>query len=139
MSSLNQVSLIGNVGKKPELRFASSGYAVARFSVATDDSWIDKAGERQQRTQWHRIVAWGGLADTISEHLDGGRQVHVQGVLRTRDWTDAKGVKRSTTEVYATRVLFLGGKPLASKSDEPLEPPAEQGAETSISDDEIPF
>jgi single-strand DNA-binding protein len=139
MSSLNQVSLIGNVGKKPELRFASSGYAVARFSVATDDAWIDKAGERQQRTQWHRIVAWGGLADTVSEHLDGGRQVHVQGVLRTRNWTDANGVKRSTVEVHATRVLFLGSKPPASKSADALEPPPEPDAETGAAEDEIPF
>ena len=138
MSSLNQVSLIGNVGQKPELRFASTGYSVARFSVATNDAWIDKEGQRRERTEWHRVVAWGGLADTVAEHLDGGRQVHVQGMLRTRNWTDASGMKRTLTEVHATRVLFLGRKPPANDSTEPLEPPAEDG-QASVGEDDIPF
>jgi single-strand DNA-binding protein len=138
MSSLNQVSLIGNVGRKPELRFASSGYSVAHFSVATNDAWIDKGGHRRERTEWHRIVAWGGLADTVAEHLDGGRQVHVQGVLRTRDWNDSSGLKRTVTEVHATRVLFLGGKPPANESTEPLEPPAEE-TDANVAENDIPF
>jgi len=132
MSSLNQVSLIGHVGRKPELRHTASGGAVALFSVATNDVWTDKEGDRQERTEWHRIVAWRGLADTVAEHLDGGRQVHVQGVLRTRDWTDATGSKRTITEVHATRVLFLGRR---SRADEVAEPPAAQDA----TEDEIPF
>jgi len=119
MSSLNQVSIIGHVGRKPELRHAASGGAVALFSVATNDVWTDKEGARRERTEWHRIVAWRGLADTVAEHLDGGRQVHVQGVLRTRDWIDATGSKRSITEVHATRVLFLGRRSRAEDVAEP--------------------
>ena len=136
MGSLNQVSLIGHVGMKPVLKKTEDGAALARFSVATNDEWREAVGTARERTEWHRVVAWGRLAEVIGEHLLGGRQVHVQGPLRTREWTDTEGAKRSVTEVHATRVLFLGSKPQASG----LSPADTLETEpVSVSDDDIPF
>lgn len=138
MPSHNQVELIGHLGRKPELRHTKSGTPVASFSVATNESWY--AGERrlQERTDWHRIVAWGRLAGTIFEHLDSGSHVHILGSLRTRNWTDEAGVKRWTNEIHARRVLFLGRRSQRSDvSPDNAEPPRDQAP--AADEDEIPF
>jgi single-strand DNA-binding protein len=107
---INKVILIGNLGKDPEVRFTPSGQAVANFNIATTDSWTDKSnGQKQERTEWHRIVVWGKLAELCGEYLKKGRQCYVEGRLQTREWTDKEGQKKYTTEVVANTVQFLGG------------------------------
>ncbi len=139
MSSLNQVSLIGYVGRKPELRHTCSGTTVSTFSLASNEAWTDKERRRQDRTEWHRIVTWGRLAEVVCGHLDSGSQVHVLGALRTRQWTDDAGVERWTTEVHAGRVLFLGRKSQpVDISSESVEPPLPEQAPIGAKD-EIPF
>jgi single-strand DNA-binding protein len=107
--SLNKVMLIGNLGKDPELRFTPSGRAVARFSVATSDAWTDQQGQKQERTEWHNIVVWGKQAETCGQYLSKGRQVFIEGSIRSRQYDDKEGQKRWITEVNAQRVQFLGG------------------------------
>jgi len=108
MAGLNKVILIGNLGRDPELRYTASGQAVANFTLATTESWTNKSGEREQRTEWHRIVAWARLAEICGEHLVKGKQVYVEGRIQTRDWEDKEGNKRKTTEVNAQQILMLG-------------------------------
>jgi len=110
VSGINKVFLVGNLGTDPEVRFAQAGQAVANFSIATNESWTDKSGQKQERTEWHRIVVWGKQGETCAEVLKKGRQVCVEGKLRTRDWTNKAGVKQQTTEIVADHVTFLGGK-----------------------------
>src|SRR5688500_16541126 len=111
MASLNKVFLIGNLGADPEVRYTPSGQAVANFRIATTDVWNDKSGERQERTEWHRIVVWGKQAEHCGEYLRKGRAVHVEGRLQTREWDDKNtGQKRYTTEIVADRVTFLGSR-----------------------------
>ncbi len=107
---INKVILIGNLGKAPEVRFTPSGQAVANFTMATSESWNDKSGQKQERTEWHRIVVWGKLAELCGQYLTKGRQAYVEGRLQTREWTDKEGKKNYTTEVVAQTVQFLGGK-----------------------------
>ena len=107
---VNKVILIGNLGKDPEVRFTSGGQAVANFTIATNDSWTDKQGQKQERTEWHRIVVWGKLAELCGEYLSKGRQCFVEGRLQTREWTDKEGKKNYTTEVVAQNVQFLGAR-----------------------------
>jgi single-strand DNA-binding protein len=107
--SVNKVILIGNLGKDPEVRFTPGGQAVANFSIATHENWNDKNGQRQERTEWHRIVVWGKQAEHCGEYLKKGRQCYVEGRLQTREWTDKEGKKNYTTEVVANSVVFLGG------------------------------
>lgn len=111
MSGVNKVMLIGNLGKDVELKYTSSGTPVANFSIATSERFTDKQGQKQERTEWHRIVAWGKLAELAGQYLAKGRQVYVEGKLQTRSWDDKNGVKRYTTEVLARSVTFLGSKP----------------------------
>lgn len=106
---VNKVILIGNLGKDPEVRFTPSGAAVSNFNIATNESWTDKSGQKQERTEWHRIVVWGKLAELCGEYLKKGRQCYVEGRLQTREWTDKEGKKNYTTEVVAQTVQFLGG------------------------------
>jgi single-strand DNA-binding protein len=106
---VNKVILIGNLGVDPEVRFTPGGQAVANFRVATNDSWTDKAGQKQERTEWHRIVVWGKLAELCGEYLKKGRQAYIEGRLQTREWTDKEGKKNYTTEIVANTVQFLGG------------------------------
>jgi single-strand DNA-binding protein len=113
--SLNQAQLIGHLGGDPEVRFTPSNKAVANFSVATNASWTDDKGQKQERVEWHKVVAWGKLAELCGEHLKKGRQVFVQGRLETRDWTDRENVKRQTTEIIAEVVTFLGPAPSQSR------------------------
>ncbi|MBI3182686.1 MAG: single-stranded DNA-binding protein [Myxococcales bacterium] len=107
---VNKAILIGNLGADPEVRFTPGGQAVANFRIATNEVWTDKQGQKQERTEWHRIVVWGKQAEACGEYLKKGRQCFVEGRLQTREWTDKEGKKNYTTEVVATSVLFLGGR-----------------------------
>lgn len=107
--SVNKAILIGHLGADPEVRYTPGGQAVANFRIATNESWTDKQGQKQDRTEWHRIVAWGKTAELCGEYLTKGRQVYVEGRLQTREWTDKEGKKNFTTEVVATQVVFLSG------------------------------
>lgn len=109
MASVNKVILIGNLGSDPEVRYTPSGAAVANFNIATNESWRDKNGQDQERTEWHKIVVWGKQAENCGEYLSKGRTVYVEGRLQTRDWTDKEGNKRYTTEIVANTIQFLGG------------------------------
>lgn len=108
MASLNKVMLIGNLGQDPEKRVTNTGQSVANFSIATTERWLDKSGQRQEKTEWHRVVVWGPQADNCAQYLSKGRPVYVEGRLQTREWNDKDGNKRYTTEVVAQRVQFLG-------------------------------
>ncbi len=107
--SVNKVILVGRLGQNPEVRFTPSGAAVANFSVATNESWTDKAGQKQERTEWHRIVVWGKLAELCQQYLTKGRQAYIEGRMQTRQWQDKDGQTKYTTEVQAQTVQFLGG------------------------------
>ncbi len=136
MPSVNKVMLLGNLGADPELRYTQEGTAVANFRMATTTIWNDKAGEQQKRTEWHRIVVWAKQAEIAGEYLKKGSQVHVEGSLQTREWTDREERKRYTTEVRAQRIQMLG-KPKDHPVDEPPatdEPPAPE-----TPPDDIPF
>lgn len=111
MASVNKVILVGNLGKDPEVRYTPSGAAVANFSIATTDKWTNKqTGKPEERTEWHRIVVWGKLAELCKEYLSKGRAVYVEGRLQTRSWDDKDGNKKYTTEIIANTVQFLGGR-----------------------------
>src|SRR5512143_1465141 len=123
MGSLNKVILIGNLGRDPESRYTAEGSPVANFSIATTDSWTDKSGTRQERTEWHNIVAWSKLADLAKRYLAKGRQVYIEGRLQTREYNDREGNKRRTTEVVANQLILLGSRPdAAGPSPQPLPP-----------------
>lgn len=108
---INKVILIGNLGANPEVRFTSGGQPVANFRIATSESWVDKqTGQKQERTEWHRIVVWGKLAELCGQYLTKGRQCYVEGRLQTREWVDKEQKKNYTTEVVAQTVQFLGAK-----------------------------
>ena len=147
MSSLNKVLLIGRLGKDPEIRFTPDGAPVANFSLATSDFWTDKSGTRQERTEWHNIVAWNKLADLSKRYLAKGRQVYIEGRLRTREWDDRDGNKRRTVEVIASQLVLLGSRPEGMDSGggsapRPNRTPAESEeslGEPGITDDDIPF
>ena len=110
MASLNKVIVLGNLGRDPELRHTPSGRAVCKLSVATTETWNDQqSGERQERTEWHRIVVWGRQAENCAQYLKKGRQVFVEGKLQTRKWQDKEGQDRWSTEIQADRVQFIGG------------------------------
>ncbi len=109
MASVNKVILVGNLGKDPEVRFTPSGRAVAKFSIATKESWMDQENSRQERTEWHNIVVWGKQAELCGQYLAKGRQVFIEGAIRSRNYDDKEGIKRYVTEIVAQRVQFLGG------------------------------
>lgn len=109
---INVTHLVGNVGQDIEVRYTQSGTAVATISIATSDSWYDKnTKEKQERTEWHRVVAWGKLAEIAGKYVTKGRQIYVQGRLQTRSWEDQNGNKKYTTEIVAKEILLLGSKP----------------------------
>ncbi len=110
MAGVNKAILIGNLGRDPELRYTQSGQAVVNFSIATSENWTDKGGERQERTEWHRIVAWGKTGELCAQYLSKGRTVYVEGRIQTREWEDREGQKRTTTEINAQTVTFIGGR-----------------------------
>jgi single-strand DNA-binding protein len=107
--SVNKVILIGRLGQNPEVRYTQGGAAVANFSLATNESWTDKSGQKQERTEWHRVVVWGKLAELCAQYLTKGRQAFVEGRMQTREWKDKEGQTKYTTEVQAQTVQFLGG------------------------------
>ena len=107
--SVNKAILIGNLGKDPEVRFTNNGKAVARFPIATSEVWTDAEGNRQERTEWHNIIVWGKQGETCGQYLAKGRQVFVEGSIRSRSYDDKSGNKRYITEIVAQRVRFLGG------------------------------
>jgi single-strand DNA-binding protein len=110
MAGVNKVIIVGNLGRDPEVRYTPDGTAVANFSVATSDQWTDKqTGEKKERTEWHRIVAWRRLGEICGEYLSKGRQVYVEGKLQTRSW-EQDGVTRYSTEIIASDVQFIGGR-----------------------------
>ena len=108
--SVNKVILIGRLGQNPEVRYTPSGAGVANFSVATNESWTDKSGQKQERTEWHKVVVWGKLAELCGQYLAKGRQVYLEGRLQTREWKDKEGQTKYTTEVQAQSVQFLGAQ-----------------------------
>ena len=110
MPSVNKVILMGNLGKDPEVRFMPNGDAVCNFSIATTDSWKDKAGERQEKTEWHNIVMYSRLAEIAGEYLKKGRPVYIEGRLQTRKWQTKEGQDRYTTEIIADSMQMLGGR-----------------------------
>ena len=110
MASINKVFLIGNLGADPEVRYTASGSAVANFRIATSENWTDKNGERQERTEWHRVVVWGRQAEHCGEYLRKGRSVHVEGRIQSREWEDREGQRRFITEIIAQSVTFLGSR-----------------------------
>ncbi len=138
MASVNKVIVLGNLGRDPELRHTSGGKAVATLSVATNEQWSDQSGERQERTEWHRVVVWGRQAETSAQYLSKGRSVFVEGRLQTRKWQDRDGNDRYTTEIVAERVQFVGSAPSAATgfSDDL---PAETAGATAPPADDIPF
>src|SRR4051812_9078449 len=107
--SVNKVILVGRLGQNPEVRYTPSGAAVANFSIATNEAWTDKSGQKQEKTEWHRIVVWGKTAENCGQYLSKGRQIYVEGRLQTRQWQDKDGQTKYTTEVQAQTVQFLGG------------------------------
>jgi single-strand DNA-binding protein len=129
MAGVNKVILVGNLGADPEVRFTPSGQAVANFRIATSENWTDKNGQKQERTEWHRIVVWGKLGELCGEYLAKGRQCYVEGRLQTREWTDKEGKKNYTTEVVASNVTFLGGRDSAGAGARNGNRPSRNGSE----------
>jgi single-strand DNA-binding protein len=151
MGSVNKVILVGNLGRDAELRYTPGGAAVATLNMATTEVWNDKAGQRQEKTEWHRIVLWGKTAESLNEYLTKGKQIYVEGRLQTRQWDDKDGNKRYTTEIRGDRIVLLGGGGGRSGggmtrggSDESMggHTPVSSGPEPSeqpLTDDDIPF
>jgi len=141
MAGINKVILIGRLGKDPEVRYTQDGSAVASFSIATSEEWKDKeTGDKKERTEWHRIVAWRKLGELCGEYLSKGRQVYIEGKLQTRSW-EKDGVTRYTTEIVASDVQFLGSRdsggasPQNQYKDADVSGPSGSGPQ----DDDIPF
>ena len=141
MAGINKTIFIGNWRKDPEIRYTPSGLGVANFNIATSETWTNKEGEKETRTEWHRIVAFGKLAEICGEYLSKGKQVYIEGRIQTRDWEDQNGVKRYTTEVVANQMQMLGTRDSANAA-RPQGPPAADfpGAPPQTpGDDDIPF
>jgi len=107
--SVNKVILIGHLGADPEIRYTPTGAPVANLRIATNESWKNKNGQKEERTEWHRVVAWSKLAELASQYLTKGRQVYIEGRIQTRSWDDKDGQKKYSTEIVATGIQFLGG------------------------------
>ena len=108
--SVNKVILVGRLGRDPETRYTGGGQAVANFSVATDETYKDKAGERQKRTEWHKIVVWGKQAEIAQQYLKKGSLIFIEGRIQSREWQDKEGQKRTSFEIVATNCRMLGGR-----------------------------
>jgi single-strand DNA-binding protein len=145
MAGVNKVIIVGNVGRDPEVRYTQSGRAVASFSVATSERFQDKDGQNQERTEWHRVVAWGRLAEICGEYLRKGKQVYIEGRLQTRSWEDKEGVKRYTTEIKADQMVMLGGRGGDGTSARDSGPPPPETSEFGrpesfqATEDDVPF
>jgi single-strand DNA-binding protein len=150
--SVNKVILVGNLGKDPETRYTSGGQAVCHFSLATSETFKDRAGERQKRTEWHRIVVWGKSAEIAQKYLKKGSQIYLEGSIRSSEWTDKEGQKRTSFEINATNFRMLGSRSdsmgggatrSASAGAADFDAPASQSADDhagpEVSDEDIPF
>ncbi len=143
--SVNKVILVGRLGRDPEMRFTQNGRAVTNFTIATNENWTDQSGEKQERTEWHRIVTWGKLAENCAKLLSKGRLVYIEGRLQTRSWDDREGNKRYTTEIVATNMQILspmeGGDQSLGTFDDSQKVPEEPSAPDQGPDeyDDIPF
>jgi len=155
--SLNKVLLLGNLGRDPEVRYTASGRAVATFTIATSQRWKDQDGNDQERTEWHRVVAWGRLGEICGEYLSKGKQVFIEGRIQSRDWEDQDGVKRTTVEIVASDMIMLSGggysegrsndegrrrqgpAPAPAKREQPPPRRSDSGAYPPPPEDEIPF
>ena len=137
--SLNRVMLIGNLGKDPELRYTTSGVAVATFSVATNESWKDQDGNQQERTEWHNIVAWKKLAEICAEWLKKGKKVYIEGRIQTRSYDDKNtGAKKYITEIVAENMIMLDSRGSDFSSGGQAPSPVEE-SHSSAKDDDLPF
>ena len=151
MGTVNKVIIVGNLGRDAEVRRTPGGTAVSTISVATTESWTDKSsGERQERTEWHRIVIWGKTAESLEQYLLKGRQVYVEGKLQTRKWQDRDGNDKYTTEIRSDRIVLLGGRGgggggYGSRPSTPTPAPAASPASgpapgpPELTEDDIPF
>ncbi len=141
MRGVNKVILVGNLGRDPEVRYIKDGTAVANLRLATSETWNDQNGQRQERTEWHRVVAWGKLAEIAKEYMTKGRQIYVEGKLQTRSWDDRDGNKRYTTEVKADQIIMLGTRgDSAGDRDTPAPPPEPAAAAPfEAKEDDVPF
>jgi single-strand DNA-binding protein len=150
MAGVNKAILVGRLGGDPELRYTNTGTAVANFSVATSTNWVNKEGQREERTEWHRVVAFGRLAEISGEYLNKGKQVYIEGRLQTRSWEDKDGNRRKTTEIVAQQLQMLGA-PSGERApaEEEIQTGGEEiqtggeeiqtGEEEPIPEDDIPF
>jgi len=136
MASLNKIFLIGNLGRDPEMRATQSGISVCNFTLATNERWKDKSGQQQEKTEWHRIVAWGAQATFCEKYLKKGRQVFVEGSITTREWNDREGNKKTTTEIRAFRIQPLDRQ---TERTEGAAPAAEETDPEYQDDENIPF
>ena len=157
MASVNKVILIGNVGRDPEIRYTQSGEPIANFTLATNEVWNDKSGQKQERTEWHRVEVFGKTAQVVRDYVTKGRPVYIEGSIRYEEWTDKDGNKRNTTRIRVSgpgsRLVLLGGRGEGGGGGRasgasgasgpgggaPSEPPAEGGEEFQASDDDVPF
>jgi len=152
MGSVNKVILVGNLGRDAELRYTPGGAAVATLNLATTEVWNDKGGQRQEKTEWHRIVLWGKSAESLNEYLVKGKQIYVEGRLQTRQWDDKDGNKRYTTEIRGDRIVLLGsggggggmgggsrGGQTRSGGAAPMDEPMGGEPGSELTDDDIPF
>jgi single-strand DNA-binding protein len=143
MGSVNKVILVGNLGRDAELRYTPGGAAVATLNMATTEVWNDKGGQRQEKTEWHRVVLWGKTAESLAEYLTKGKQIYVEGRLQTRQWDDKDGNKRYTTEIRSDRVVLLssgGGRGAPMDRNENVgSHTTSSEAPAPLTDDDIPF
>lgn len=144
--SVNKVILVGRLGRDPESRFTAGGQQVCNFTLATDESFKDRAGERQKRTEWHRIVLWGKLAEISQQYLKRGTLVYIEGRLQTRQWDDRSGNKRTTTEIVANVMRMLSSRGESGGAGAPVDgamssdvEETQVPSESPISDEDIPF
>jgi single-strand DNA-binding protein len=134
MAGVNKVIIVGRLGADPETRQVGNGGTVARLSVATSENWVDKEGQKQERTEWHRVVVWGKLAEICGRHLAKGRQVYIEGRLQTRSWED-QGQKKYSTEIVASTVQFLGGPNERAEAGSYNSTPARSGTQRPTAED----
>ncbi len=138
MASVNKVIIIGNLGADPSLKYMPNGDAVTNITVATTDTWKDKSGEKQEKTEWHRVTFYRKLAEIVGEYLKKGSSIYIEGRLETRKWNDKEGIERYTTEIIASDMKMLGSKPAESgQSNQANNSKAGTGFEDFDSD--IPF
>jgi len=145
MGSVNKVILVGNLGRDAEIRYTPGGAAVSKFSIATTEVWNDKAGQRQERTEWHTIDLWGKQAESLSEYLLKGKQVYIEGRLQTDEYTDKEGIKRKSTKVRCDKLVLLGsggggrGPSIDRGGDNMGSSAPSPEMSEALTDDDIPF